>query len=120
MNEGYLRADKCLRRQVAFHIPKKRFIQVANLGHVSSSGEECTFFMEKKPLLYARGMTHLLNNIIFKEAQLLKKQIYAYWGKTTITDVYTKNVFSSLWNKSILRNFSVIGALLIRLYLMNI
>ena len=81
LNKTCLRADKCLRHQMALRIPKEReFVQVLAPDHVSPTGEDCIFFIDEKPLLYARGMTHLLDHVIMKEAQVLKRLIFAHMG----------------------------------------
>ena len=78
-----LRADKCLRRQVTLRMPKERAaVMVINPEHVTSDGEDCTYFIDEKPVLFARGMKHLLDRVPLADATVIKRQMIAYFGKT--------------------------------------
>lgn len=82
LNEHCLHADKCLRHQVALRIPKERgLVTIVNPGHVSPDGKDCTFFIDERPLQYARGMTHLLDRVPLSDAKIIDKQIRAYFGR---------------------------------------
>ena len=55
LNGHCLRADKCLRRQVTLRMPKQRAaVMVINPEHVTSDGVDCTYFIDEKPVLFAR------------------------------------------------------------------
>ncbi len=69
LNGHCLRADKCLRRQVTLRMPKERAaVMVINPEHVTSDGEDCTYFIDEKPVLFARGMKHLLDRVPLADA----------------------------------------------------
>ena len=56
LNGHCLRADKCLRRQVSLRMPKERAtVMVINPEHIASDGGDCTYFIDEKPVLFARG-----------------------------------------------------------------
>lgn len=81
-NSQCLRADKCLRHQVMLRIPKERcFVTVVNPDHVSPDGGNCTSFIDELPLQYARGMTHLFDNVSLSDAKIINSQILAYLGR---------------------------------------
>ena len=83
LNGHCLRADKCLRRQVTLRMPKQRAaVMVINPEHVTSDGVDCTYFSDEKPVLFARGMKHLLDRVPLADATVIKRQMIAYFGKT--------------------------------------
>ena len=83
LNGHCLRADKCLRRQVTLRMPKERAaVMVINPEHVTSDGVDCTYFIDEKPVLFARGMKHLLDRVPLADATVIKRQMIAYFGKT--------------------------------------
>lgn len=83
LNGECLRADKCLRRQVALRMPKERgFVTVLNPKHVEPSGEDCTCFVPDQPQQYARGITHLLDRVPHNDAIIIKQQMINHFGQT--------------------------------------
>ena len=81
LNGHCLRADKCLRRQVTLRMPKERAaVMVINPEHVTSDGVDCTYFIYEKPVLFARGMKHLLDRVPLSDATVIKRQMIAYFG----------------------------------------
>lgn len=92
LNGHCLRADKCLRRQVTLRMPKERAaVMVINPEHVTSDGEDCTYFIDEKPVLFARGMKHLLDRVPLADATVIKRQMIAYFGKTIYYRFAIKN-----------------------------
>ena len=76
LNGHCLRADKCLRRQVSLRMPKERAtVMVINPEHIA-------YFIDEKPVLFARGMKHLLDQVPLADATVIKRQMMAYFGKT--------------------------------------
>ena len=41
-----------------------------------------TDFIDEKPVLFARGMKHLLDQVPLADATVIKRQMMAYFGKT--------------------------------------
>ena len=48
----------------------------------NSDGVDCTYFIDEKPVLFARGMKHLLDRVPLADATVIKRQMIAYFGKT--------------------------------------
>lgn len=83
LNEHCLRADTCLRRQMTLLMPKDRgTVTVINPEYVALDGKDCSYFIDEKPLQYARGMSHLLDHVPHADAVVIKAQMIAYFGKT--------------------------------------
>ena len=83
LNGHCLRADKCLRRQVALRMPKERVtVMIVNPEHIASDGGDCAYFIDEKPVLFARGMKKLLDRVPLADATVIKRQMIAYFGKT--------------------------------------
>lgn len=83
-NEQCRRGETCLRRQLALRIPKERgCVCVVNPAHLeSATGESCSFFLLDQPQRYARGISHLFDDVPLRKAQVIKSQILAYLGRT--------------------------------------
>lgn len=77
-------ADNCLRYQVTPYIPKQRksFI-IANPACTTPDADTCPYFKPDKMERFALGITHLLDNVPHKEADVIKRQIIAGMNKTT-------------------------------------
>ena len=76
LNGHCLRADKCLRRQVSLRMPQERAtVMVINPEHIASDGGDCTYFIDEKPVLFARGMKHLLDQVPLADATVIKRQM---------------------------------------------
>ena len=87
LNGHCLRADKCLRRQVTLRMPKERAaVMVINPEHVTSDGVDCTYFIDEKPVLFARGMKHLLDRVPLADATVIKRQMIAYLSLIHISE----------------------------------
>lgn len=82
LNARCKRADECLRRQATLRMPKERgTVTVVNPGHIVSTGKNCPYFKPDKPLLYALGMTRLLDAVPHSEAMMIKQQMIDYFGQ---------------------------------------
>ena len=82
LNSECLRAEKCLRRQVALRMPKEReAVTVVNPKHVAPSGEDCKLFVPDQPEQYARGITHLLDRVPGKNvlSNPMNRNIYEHY-----------------------------------------
>lgn len=92
LNEQCLRGDQCLRRQLALRIPKEHSsVFVINPGHIDPpTGEGCTSFVLDQPQLYARGFSHLFDNIPHRAALAIKAQMLCYFGRTVYYRCYRK------------------------------
>ena len=83
LNSECLRAEICLRRQIALRMPKERgLVTVVNPEHVVPSGEDCKFFVPDQPEQYARGITHLLDRVPHNDAVIIKQQMIEHFGQT--------------------------------------
>lgn len=84
LNGDCLRANNCLRRQLALIMPEERAtVTIVNPRHMASAdGKDCTYFMDEKPVLFARGMRRLLDRVPLADATVIKNQLLGYFGKS--------------------------------------
>ena len=77
--------DKCLRRQMAIHVPKERGgIYILNPGYLDALGDkECPFFVLDEPQKFAKGITWLYDDLPLRKAEAIKSQIIAHLGRST-------------------------------------
>lgn len=84
-NKKCQRGATCLRHQVALRIPKKRacvyIVNPESIGVVT--GEECTSFLLDKPQRYARGFTHLFDELPVQKADIIKSEMRTNLGRNT-------------------------------------
>lgn len=96
MNKHCLRAKECLRYQMALRIPPERYtVTVVNPVHSSITEKNCSFFKPDCLILFARGITHLLERIPHNDAIAIKQQMLEHFGRT---------FFYRLWRKERLLN----------------
>ena len=81
LNAGCARAGQCLRQLVVAHVPADRptFTVINNAPH-RPDGEDCPYFKPDQPLRYAKGMTHLLDNLPHKKAEEIAYHLHHYYG----------------------------------------
>ncbi|MDR0891781.1 MAG: DUF6078 family protein [Mediterranea sp.] len=78
------RADHCLRRLATDLMPKERLFYTAiNPAQFAPDGADCTCFIDDKPLLFARGMTHLLDKVPHIHAKSIRNKLIGLWGKSS-------------------------------------
>ena len=81
-NGKCLHASTCLRHQVSRHIPKERWaVRAINPERVVPDGD-CSGFMDDSPLKNAYGMEHLLDNIPYRQAKEIRREMREYFGTT--------------------------------------
>lgn len=91
LNTDCLRAEACLRRQMALRIPLKRAtVTVVNPAHTTPTGENCPNFKADSTLRFARGMTHLLDHVPHNDALLIKEHLLSYFGRTQYYRLWRK------------------------------
>ena len=74
-NGKCLHASTCLRHQVSRHIPKERWaVRAINPERVVPDGD-CSGFMDDSPLKNAYGMEHLLDNIPYRQAKEIRREM---------------------------------------------
>ncbi|WP_298552937.1 DUF6078 family protein [uncultured Parabacteroides sp.] len=77
-------AGKCLRHMLAALIPADRnYVAVVNPNKVGSDGKSCPFFREKRLMRFAVGMSHLYDNLTYRDATAVKRPIYSHFGRST-------------------------------------
>lgn len=83
LNGQCLRAETCLRHQVALRIPPERgIINIVNPSHIVASGDQCEYFQTDRLRRYARGISHLLDNIPHKLAVVIKQEMISHFGQS--------------------------------------
>lgn len=85
------RADGCLRRQATLRMPTERgIVTIVNPAHMTPAGEDCPYFKVDCPQRFARGMSHLLDQVPHSDAVAIKQQMLSNFGRT---------LFYRLWRK---------------------
>lgn len=83
LNEQCERADGCLRRQAALRMPAERgIVTIVNPAHITPTGEDCSYFKADCLLRFARGITHLLDQVPHSDAVVIKQQLLSHFGRT--------------------------------------
>lgn len=75
-------ADKCLRHFLGEHIPAERdYVTTVNPLKVGKSEKSCPFFRPKKIVRLAVGMIHLYDNLNYRDAVAVKREISHTLGR---------------------------------------
>lgn len=84
-NKQCERAANYLHYQVTLHLPSSKCctLTALNPAYTVPVGEDCRFFSPDQWQQFALGMTHLLDNVPLQVATVLKRQLMAYFGRTT-------------------------------------
>lgn len=91
LNSQCPRADECLRQQIVLHIPVEcKTINIINPAYAAASNGNCHYFLPDQMQLFARGITHLLDNIAHNDAIILKQQIYNYFQRNSYYRIRNK------------------------------
>ncbi len=84
LNRQCQHATNCLRHQVALRAsPDCTTFIVVNPSHVAPNGEECSYFAPDRLQQFALGITHLLDNVSYSNAVIIKKQMIDFFEKAT-------------------------------------
>lgn len=84
-------AAKCLRYQVTRFVPIERIdINIVNPARTTPDAKTCPFFVPDEKHRFAYGITHLLDNIPYKDAVTVKQQMIGYFGKHTYYRYFRK------------------------------
>lgn len=77
-------ASKCLRHQIALLTPPERGV-VRTISPVFKlpAGTNCSYFKAEKLQRFALGFAHLLDKVPYKDAVVLRKQIFNYFERST-------------------------------------
>ena len=83
-NGQCLCADKCLRHLLTACIPEDRnYVTTVNPGKAVPDGKSCPFFLPKKVVRLAVGMLHLYDNLNYRDALAVRREIYLHFGRGT-------------------------------------
>ncbi|MCD8270855.1 MAG: DUF6078 family protein [Parabacteroides sp.] len=84
-NEKCTRGDKCLRRQVAFRMPKERggVYAISPVYLEALDGKECPFFLLDEPQRFAKGITNLFDDLPLRKVEIIKSKLIVHWGRST-------------------------------------
>ncbi|WP_071144854.1 DUF6078 family protein [Bacteroides ihuae] len=85
------KADSCMRHFAALHatfdVP---YISIVNPACIPADTSACSYFHLFKRIRVAWGISHLLDNVLYKDAYVLKKQMLAHFGKNLYYRFYRK------------------------------
>ncbi|GAE85275.1 DUF6078 family protein [Bacteroides reticulotermitis] len=84
-------ATECLHYQVALHVPTEcRSFTLINPAYTTSDNGDCPCFTSDQPLRFARGITHLLDNMTHSNALAVKQKMLAHFGRNTFYRINRK------------------------------
>lgn len=76
------KADVCLRRQAALHLPSDRLVsQAVNLNAVSWNDGQCSQYRSTAPSRNAWGLRHIYDNVPKKLSPLLYRLVTSHFSK---------------------------------------
>lgn len=85
LNATCPRSQNCLRRTAALQDTDEHlFLKVVNPLRYPKEGEECELFRSTDKVRMAWGVTHLLDNVPYKEGSLLRNMIINTWQKPVL------------------------------------
>lgn len=93
LNATCPRSQNCLRRTAALQDTDEHlFLKVVNPLRYPKEGEECELFRSTDKVRMAWGVTHLLDNVPYKEGSLLRNMIISTtWAEASITGASARN-----------------------------
>lgn len=84
LNQDCPRGGSCLRRLVALHIPKEvPAVMTVNPTLYPKDANRCRYFRSSEKRRYAWGISTLFDDIPYKQALMLKREIRDVYPKTT-------------------------------------
>lgn len=105
LNAECLRADTCLRHQMALRIPADRkTVTVVTPSSIKASGEDCPHFKVDQMVSYARGITHLLDHLPHNKSVIIKKQLLDHFGRSLYYRFWRKEYMISPAQQKDIRN----------------
>lgn len=82
-NEQCPRATGCLRHVATLHTTNKdTFISIVNPSCIPADTTACPYFETAEKIHVAWGVSHLLDDIPYKDIASIKSQLVGYFGKT--------------------------------------
>lgn len=88
LNATCPRSQNCLRRTAALQDTDEHlFLKVVNPLRYPKEGEECELFRSTDKVRMAWGVTHLLDNVPYKEGSLLRNMIINQPGQKPVLPV---------------------------------
>ncbi len=104
LNATCPRSQNCLRRTAALQDTDEHlFLKVVNPLRYPKEGEECELFRSTDKVRMAWGVTHLLDNVPYKEGSLLRNMIINHLGRSQYYRCFrkerpflTKNRYSTI------------------------
>lgn len=92
LNATCPRSQNCLRRTAALQDTDEHlFLKVVNPLRYPKEGEECELFRSTDKVRMAWGVTHLLDNVPYKEGSLLRNMIINHLAEASITGASARN-----------------------------
>lgn len=84
LNSACARSESCLRHLVALHVPQKvKRIVAVNPANYPANAHHCPYFRSCVKARYAWGISSLFDNVPYKKAIFLKREILEIFPKTT-------------------------------------
>lgn len=91
LNQDCPRGGDCLRRLAAQHAPETTpYVTTVNPAAYPKDPEHCPHFRSTEKVRFAWGMDTIYDNIPYKTALLLKRNVRALYSKTTYYRILNK------------------------------
>lgn len=105
LNTACPQAENCLRRIASLQdTDEKTYLKVVNPLRYPEEGENCPLFRSAEKIHAAWGVTHLLDNVPYKEAALVRALVINYFGKSRYYRCFRKEQFITPEQQSAIRH----------------
>ena len=103
-NEQCPKACNCLRRMAALlTTADTSYISIINPMCIPATGIDCPHFQNAEKIHVAWGISHLLDNVPYKDGTNIKQQLIGHFGKTLYYRFYREERFLSPTDQNYIR-----------------
>ena len=85
------RRNECLRHQATLRIPQNvPDFRTVNPNHIIGNENNCSFFKPYRTSRFACGIDHILDNIPYSTAVIIRKELYSLMGRSMFYRIRNK------------------------------
>lgn len=103
-NTQCAKADNCLHRLAALHdTPEYPTIRIINPMCIPADSSKCTYFISSEKIHVAWGIKHLFDNVLHKDVQTIKSQLFAHFSKGKYYRFYREECYLTPEDQNFIR-----------------